>query len=653
MIRKLFIIVLFLAGSVCLFAQEAPPTKEELNKDGANSTEDEMTELIENAEITEEIIGEEKENPIDENQIDEEPAKTPDAEDTLIKKIDPGVVEIKHEQAIGSGFIISSDGYIMTNGHVVASVLYDYEEDDPKATAKKITVTLFDNTRYQAKVIGHSLDPDVALIKIEPREPLTTVKLGNSDNVKSGQKVYAYGSPGGMKRTLTAGIVSNTERTDLPTFTKVIQTDASINPGNSGGPLLNEEAEVIGINTYGGRTGIGFTIPINFVLVLKEHYLKYGYFKRADFPFFINSEIYDEMAQVLGVSEGILIDYVVPDSPAAKAGLMTGDIMVELNGSHVSAKDKAQMRDFTWKLSTMEIGSTVKLKVLRGKKGAYSEHLITGKLLEDEPAVEYAYQFGELKELRYDDLGLGVKRMTTATSLLYRIPTLKGVRVVRVNGIADKAGIATGDIITHVGEQPIEGLDDFRAELEKFLVKTQKYILITLQRGNDTVKTALKPNYELSDKKIVLISPEGKSEYAELINRFLITNGCTIINFKPGDKKSEKLEFDAVFLINGAGVENLWSDKAVLEIIKLAVDRKKIIGAVGGASIAILYADNSLADKKITTDETFSKQIMEKTKKYTGKPVEQDGLLVTTTAFEKKIVRYFLNEFRNAIKGNE
>ncbi|MBI4835539.1 MAG: trypsin-like peptidase domain-containing protein [Planctomycetes bacterium] len=641
MIRKLLIIVLFLAGSVCLFAQEAEEMAEE--------SEEVMEE-------TEEISPPEEE-PTTEPEIEppavEEQPPAPNAEDTLIKKIDPGVVEIKHEQAIGSGFIISADGYILTNGHVVASVLYDREEDDPKATAKKITVTLFDNTRYQAKVIGHSLDPDVALIKIDPREPLTPVKIGNSDNVKSGQKVYAYGSPGGMKRTLTAGIVSNTERTDLPTFTKVLQTDASINPGNSGGPLLTEDAEVIGINTYGGRGGQGFTIPINFVLVLKDHYLKYGYFKRADFPYFISSEIYDELAQIFGVSDGILIDYVIPDSPAAKAGLMNGDILVELNGNAVSAKDKAQMRDFTWKLSTMEIGSTVKLKVLRGKKGSYGEHLITGKLLEDEPAVEYAYQFGELKELRYDDIGLGVKRMTLATSLIYRIPTVKGVRVVRVDGIAQKAGLAEGDIITHIDEQPVNGLDDFRSELEKRLAKTQKYILITLQRGNDTVKTALKPNYELSEKKIVVISPDGKSEYAELVNRFLITNGCFLINITPGDKKLDKLEFDAVLLANGEGVESLWSDKNILEILKQAVDQKKVIGAIGGASIAALYADTSLADKKITTDETFSKQIMEKTKKYTGKPVEQDGLLVTTTAFEKKIVKYFLGEFRNAIKGNE
>lgn len=203
----------------------------------------------------------------------------------LLKKIDPSVVTIQHEKGLGSGYIITPDGYIITNGHVVS--LLEHNMEDPKEIAKFITVIMSDDKRLTAQVIGHSLDPDVALIKINPAKPLTAIELGNSDLVKAGQRVYAYGSPGGLKRTLTAGILSNTERTDLGTFTRVFQTDAPINPGNSGGPLLNEKGEVIGMNTYGGGgEGIGFAIPINVIKILKEHFLKYGHFKRADLPVF-------------------------------------------------------------------------------------------------------------------------------------------------------------------------------------------------------------------------------------------------------------------------------------------------------------------------------------------------------------------------------
>lgn len=155
----------------------------------------------------------------------------------LFKKVDPSVVAIQHEKAGGSGFIISADGYILTNGHVVS----DADNEDPKAVAKLITVVLSNEKKYKAKVIGLCLDPDVALIKIEPESSLPIVEFADISAVKTGQKSYAIGMPVGHKRTLTGGIISNIANTELGTFTSVIQTDAAINPGNSGGPLFNEQ----------------------------------------------------------------------------------------------------------------------------------------------------------------------------------------------------------------------------------------------------------------------------------------------------------------------------------------------------------------------------------------------------------------------------
>ena len=149
----------------------------------------------------------------------------------LFDKVNASVVSIQHENAGGSGFIISEDGYILTNGHVISLM----DRENPKDVAKRITVVLHDESKYQAQVIGFSLDPDIALIKIKPKSKLSTATLADSTKARTGQECYAFGAPLGLKRTLTKGIISNTAQTSLGTFTKVIQTDAAINPGNSGG----------------------------------------------------------------------------------------------------------------------------------------------------------------------------------------------------------------------------------------------------------------------------------------------------------------------------------------------------------------------------------------------------------------------------------
>jgi serine protease Do len=577
-------------------------------------------------------------------------------------------VAIQHERAGGSGFIVSPDGYIMTNGHVVKG---DIEaEEDPKAVARRITVILSNEKRYKARVIGHCLDPDVALVKIEAEEPLAVVTLGDSDNVRAGQRSYAYGMPTGLKRTLTAGIVSNVERTDLGTFTKVIQTDAAINPGNSGGPLFSESGEVLGLNTYSrGGEGLGFTIPINVAVILKEHFLKDGRFRRAALPFFVTRRVSDEFASALGVSEGVFVDHVEADSSAAQAGLAAGDVIVEMNGRPVCAKTEAAHKDFVWKLVTLPIGSSIKFKVLRKKEGEFEELAIEGTLVEDEPAVEHRWQTGEIKELRYDDIGLGVKPVTALTRYVYNLPNRPGVWVTTLasNSPAWKADIRWGDLITAIDDVELSGLEQFRDELEKQLATCCEYVRMTVVRGNDVLKTALKPYYDLKGKKIALVVPPKDCEHLELTRKFLVTNGCPPLVVSTavepsidGEKKAradmllkqmDAAAVDAVLLLGGKGAEVFWESEELLAVVKTLVAGKKAVGAAGAAAVVLANAEPALAEKKMTTDVDYSRYLLDKGMKFTGKDVERDGPIVTTSGIDKRVMKAFLAQFRAAVLG--
>ena len=206
-------------------------------------------------------------------------AGTQDIPDAVVRKVDPSVVAIQHERAVGSGFIVSPDGYILSNGHVVQG----NDDEDPTQPAKAITVVLSNEQKFPARVIGFSMDPDVSLLKIEAGRPLQPVEFADSRAVHVGQRCFAVGTPVGLKRTFTGGLLSNVERADLGTETIVFQTDAAINPGNSGGPLFDHEGRVLGINTYAsqGNNNLGFTIPIHVAVVLRDHFLRQGRFVRA------------------------------------------------------------------------------------------------------------------------------------------------------------------------------------------------------------------------------------------------------------------------------------------------------------------------------------------------------------------------------------
>lgn len=363
--------------------------------------------------------------------------------------------------------------------------------------------------------------------------------------------------------------------------------------------------------------------------------------------------------------------------------------------------DKAELSDIVWNFTCREVGSPIKFKILRppislpdlasGQAGQntkeITEHTIETKLLEDEPAVENGYQFGEIRELRYDDLGLGVKMMTAMTQYLYEFPHRQGVRVVRVepNSAAANADIQRQDMITAINKISISAIEDFQKELERSLLTRQKFILLTLYRKNSVIKTALKPFYDLAPagkprKTVLLCLPSQEAGDFELVRRFLITNGAEFITTsktkevttsdKSGAKSSPKNvaiditldelfkdqkdilnAIDAVIFMTGEDIKDYWNDPNVIKLIKNCLDNKKAIGAIGGASVALINADQNFISKKITTSEEYSSVMLEKKANYTGKEVQTDGLLITTTGFDKNTIKSFLNAFKGLLRS--
>jgi len=590
-----------------------------------------------------------------------------DISDAVVKKVDPSVVAIQHKRAAGSGFVISADGYILSNGHVVRGD----DSEDPTQPVKALTVILNDERKYPAKVIGFCMNPDVALLKIDPDAPLQPVEFADSRAAQIGQKCFAVGTPVGLKRTFTSGILSNVDRTDLGTFTKVFQTDAAINPGNSGGPLFDQEGRVLGINTYASRgaNNLGFTIPSYVVMVLKEHILKYGRFRRVDVPLMITTEIYDELATALGNVSGILVTYVMPGTSAEKAGFKRGDIIKEVDGKPCSARTRAEMMDFEWNFVIQAPGSPVEFKVLRGMADSRKEFVIKAKMEIDEPQPTTSRFPGEEITHYYDVLGLGYKEILRLHRIIYGLPDVKGVLVSRgvANQPASKAELYFGNIITAVEGVSVDSVETFQKELEKHLVTGKKRIDLKVHRGRLSYMTALAPYYDMKDKRVALVLPPGKTDYLELIVRELVadaaeitvvsvdgakpavTGSCPVL--KLADAKGD--EFDLVLLMGGDEAACLWDNQDALRLVKEAYAAKKILAAVGSASITLIAGEPELLEKKITTAKNVSGEAVKRKAHYTGSDVEKDGKIITTTGFERKVVRKFLKSLRQLVRNSE
>ncbi len=593
-----------------------------------------------------------------------------DIPDEIVKKVDAAVVCIMHEGACGSGFVISKDGYIISNGHVVQGT----DSEEPLTPAKLITVITSDERKYRAKVIGFCMNPDVSLLKIEAESEMTPVEFGDSTSVKVGEKCFAVGAPLGLKRTYTSGILSSVDRTDLGTATKVFQTDAAINPGNSGGPLFDQEGRVIGINTYGmgQANNLGFTIPAHVIQVLRDHFQKHGRFIRSDLPVIMMGEVYDEMAKALKIDKGLIVLYVMPGTAAEKAGFKTGDIITGINNTPCSARTKAEMQDIDWDLTIKEPGTKLVFSILRGSPVVYKNVSITMNTEESEPIPETSFP-GELVTYRNDTLGVGYRQLVKVQRLIYGIEQETGVlldvREPEKNGVFDKAELRNNDIVTHVEGKPVVDPVTFWQELKTCLLRKDRYIDITARRRKTEINTTLAPFYELKNMQIAIVMSSGKSEYLDLTLRELLADGADITIFQASNEKPDVSKeynfpikslheikgsnFNAVVFMDSETGKALCSNPDALRVVKEAYAAKRVLAAIGASALVLPVGEAEILKKKITTSEDVSSELLNKKATYTGSKIEKDETIITTTGFDKETVRSFLKSVRQATKGTD
>ncbi|MFH1778619.1 MAG: Do family serine endopeptidase [Candidatus Omnitrophota bacterium] len=375
-------------------------------------------------------------------------------------------------RGLGSGFIIDTDGYILTNQHVIEG-------------ADKIEITLADGRKFPAKVKGQDQRSDLAVLKINAKD-LHAVELGDSDKVRIGQWAIAVGNPFGIaaKPTVTVGVISALNRS-LPRtmyrnrdYSDLIQTDAAINPGNSGGPLVDIEGRVIGINvaivsTTGGYQGIGFAIPINIAKqvlgdLIQGRKVLYGWLG-------VNVQDLDEdLAKQFGLSEtkGVLVAKVLTDSPAEKGKMKNGDIIKTFDGQKVE-----NVRELLKLVGRAKIGKKVKVGILRDKKEMALEIEIAQRPEEIEKFAEVA--LGAWR-------GIEVQELNEEVAKKYQITEKEGIVIVNVEPAspADLAGLRRGDVITEINRRPVKNLNDYNNAIKS--VKGD--ILVRTSRGYAVIK---------------------------------------------------------------------------------------------------------------------------------------------------------------------
>ena len=385
---------------------------------------------------------------------------------------DPGPIR---QRSLGSGVIVDSKGYILTNRHVVEK-------------ADRVRVHLMDDptgTQHEAKVIGMDQETDLAVIKIEIDHPLPVAKLGNSESTQVGDWVLAIGSPFGLSETVTAGIISAKGRNIVPgrQFQTFIQTDAAINPGNSGGPLVNMAGEIIGINTAlytetSSYAGVGFAMPSNTIaqvynqLIGPEHKVT-----RGSIGVQFSAQPSQAVSRVYG--EGVTISDVVAGSPAEQAGLKVGDTITAVDGKKVANGD-----ELVGEIASRRPGSKAKLGYMRNGKPsdtsvtiADRSKLFAARLGDEEDNSEDA----QAKESK---LGVTVKSVTTELAERMDVPPGKGVIVqeVKPGSFAEDISLNRGDIILEVNKQPVNNEDEFR-RLESALKSGQDVVFLVKPRG--------------------------------------------------------------------------------------------------------------------------------------------------------------------------
>jgi len=354
------------------------------------------------------------------------------------------------QPSVGSGFIIDKSGYVVTNNHVIEN-------------ADKIVVKLSDDHELDAEVVGRDPNTDIALLKVDSDTDLPFIKMGDSKKLKIGQWVVAIGSPFGLERTVTAGIVSAKGRViGSGPYDDFIQTDASINPGNSGGPLLNMDGEVVGINTaiIASATGIGFAIPISLAQGIIAQLKSEGEVTRGWLGVAIQ-DLTSEMAEYYGLKDrkGVLVADDFSGDPADKAGIRAKDIILSVNDREIESS-----RQLTSMIAGLKVGEIAKIEVFRDRKiKTFSIELAK----RDDTRLKARSAPQERKE--EEELGIRVADLTAEMAQQFNIEDMTGVVVV---GVAEdskgaEAGIQMGDIIKEINHRVIESVDDYKTALQK------------------------------------------------------------------------------------------------------------------------------------------------------------------------------------------
>jgi len=349
------------------------------------------------------------------------------------------------QRALGSGVIISKDGYIVTNNHVVSN-------------ADEVTVTLSNSpTEYTAKIIGVDADSDLAVIKIEAKK-LTPIKIGSSDSLKVGDFVIAIGNPFGIGETATQGIISalNKNKVGINRYENYIQTDASINPGNSGGALVDSRGALIGINSAilsksGGNNGIGFAIPVNMVKNVVEKLVSDGKVSRGYLGVSID-DLNKEIGKLYNHKYGALILNIGQDTPASKYGIKRGDLIYEINGKKV--KDRVDLQN---QVASFKPDTKIKLSIERNKKNITLDIVLGNRTALASSLEKKAFK------------GLDLANITQTLSKQYRLtPGTAGVliRAVKIKSKAEKVGFQPGDVIIQIEDMEIKNVKDIQKAVE-------------------------------------------------------------------------------------------------------------------------------------------------------------------------------------------